>query len=445
MRKYLWSFVLATAVWGQQAEPVLPLSLKRAVEIALAPDGNTRVQLAAESIGIAQSRSSQARAAFLPNLDGTASYQSFTRNLAAFGLSIPAIHLPGFTFGIPTFVGPVSVYDMRLNASVSVFDFSSIRRYQAARTLVAAAKADTQGTKDQVADQVARAYMTGLRAESVLEAAQANLRLSEELVRLAAHQKTAGTGTGIEVTRAQVQLANDRQSLEIAQNDIDRARLNLLRLLGLKLDGAVALTDKMTYSPVDAISPEQAWKTARENRSDLRAQEIRESGARLSYSATRAERLPSLGAAADYGDIGSRTDQLLPTRTIAVSLRVPIYDGGRREARRAESAAELRQEQIRTRDIRQQAELEIRQALDAIRSAQAQVNAAEEGLHLAEQELAQARRRYEAGVTTSVEVTDAQARLERARENRVAALFNHNMARVDLSSATGAIQEFVNK
>src|SRR5512138_1739220 len=112
-------------------------------------------------------------------------------------------------------------------------------------------------------------------------------------------------------------------------------------------------------------------------------------------------------------------------------MRVPIWTGGRREARQAESAAQYRQEQIRSADLRQQAELETRQAIDAIRSAQAQVTAAQEGLKLAEQELAQARRRYEAGVTTSIEVTDAQARLERARENQITALFNYNLARID--------------
>jgi outer membrane protein TolC len=66
-------------------------------------------------------------------------------------------------------------------------------------------------------------------------------------------------------------------------------------------------------------------------------------------------------------------------------------------------------------------------------------------LKLADQELAQARRRYEAGVTTSIEVTDAQARLQRARDNMTAALFNYNVAQVDLHMATGTIQDFVNR
>ena len=450
MRRQILLALAVPTLWAQtqaasNSNTVLPLSLKRAVEIALSPQGNTRVQLAVESIRIGEARAAEARAALLPNVDGNASFQSFTRNLATVGLTFPTLP-PQLGIVFPsTFIGPVNVFDARLSASQTIFDWSSIQRYQAARTSVQAVKADLQGAKDQVADQVARFYLGVIRSEAALETARANLRLSEELVRLAGNQKEAGTGTGIEVTRAQVQLANDRQHLEVAVNDLDRARLNLLRALGLSLDGSLELTDRMPYTPVDAMTPEQALKIALDNRAELKAQKSRESSARLSYSATKWERLPSLGAAGDYGSTGASTDLILPTRSIMLSLRVPIYDGGRRDARREESLAQYRQEQIRSNDLRQQVELETRQALDALRSAEAQVAASREGIRLAEQELAQARRRYEAGVTTSVEVTDAQARLERARENEVSALYSYNVARVDLSSATGTIQEFVNR
>ena len=71
------------------------------------------------------------------------------------------------------------------------------------------------------------------------------------------------------------------------------------------------------------------------------------------------------------------------------------------------------------------------------------VKTAEEGLQLAERELEQAQRRYKAGVTNSVEVTDAQTRLERARDNRIAALFNHNLARLDLGAALGTVDRYL--
>ena len=113
-----------------------------------------------------------------------------------------------------------------------------------------------------------------------------------------------------------------------------------------------------------------------------------------------------------------------------------MFDGGNRAARREESCSQYRQEQIRTKDVGQQIELQVRTALESLRSAAAEVDASHEGLSLAENELAQARRRYAAGVATSVEVTDAQSRLERARDNQVIALYDYNVARLDLATAT---------
>ncbi len=447
MRK-LWIALCGTALLAQtppapalkERPAVLPLSLKHAVEIALAPEGNARVQIADELVRQSESRALQARSALLPNFDASVSETNQTRNLKAMGIQFPTV--PGLT--IPTFVGPFNVFDARLSGSQNVFDFTTIRRFQAAKRTVTATKAEAQGTKNQVADQVSRAYLAALRSEAGLETAKANLELSEALVKLANSQKRAGTGTGVEVTRAEVQLANDRQRLVVAENERDRAHLQLLKVLGLKLDGQVELTDRMEYKPVAAPDIEQALKVARGERAELLAQKGRESVARLNYSATKWERLPSLGFFGDYGSIGTGVDSALPTRTYGISVRVPLFDGGRRDARRAESASQLRVEEIRTRDLREQVELEIRLALDSLQSASAQVSAAREGLELAGRELEQAERRYKAGVANSIEVTDAQTRLQRARDNQTNALFNFNLARIDLSTAMGTIQDFVN-
>jgi len=416
--------------------PALPLSLKQAVQIALAPEGSARVQLAREAVEQAAGRSAESRAALLPDLEGYLTEENQTRNLRAFGIQFPDI--PGFRF--PTVVGPFGTFDVRAQATQSVFDFSAIRRFQAAKIAIEAARADASGTRDQVTGEVARAYLAGLRAHASVETAQANLELSQALLDLARSQKTAGTGTGIEVTRAQVQMANDRQRLLVAQNEADRAHLQLLKLIGVKLENPVELTDKLAFLPLAPVAPEEAVALARRNRSELRAQESRERNASLSYSATKYERLPTLGAFADYGTIGTSPTNALPTRAYGVTLRVPVFDGGRRDARRGESASLLREQRIRTADLRDQIELDVRVSLDSLRSAAAQVTAAEEGLGLAENELAQARRRYQAGVASGIEVTDAQTRLDRARDNRIAALYNHNLARIDFGAATGTIQ-----
>jgi len=432
-------FASAGVMWAQTA--ALQLSLKQAVEIALAPDGNVRVKLAEEAIREAQARSEEARSVLLPNLDGAVSEQNQTRNLKAFGFQFPKIPIPGFT--IPTFVGPFDVFDARASVTQSVLDFSRIRNYQASKAAIEAVKAENQGTRDQVAAQVARAYLAALRAEATRDTAQANVKLSEALLELAQSQKTAGTWTGIEVTRAEVQLANDRQRLLVAQNDVERSHLQLLKVLGLKLDNALELTAKLEYLPVESTDVAQALAAARSNRAELQAQQHREESARLSNSSARFERLPSVGAFADYGSSGSGINNSVPTRTYGASLKIPIFDGGRRDAHRAETASAYRQEQIRTADLRDQIELDVRLSLENLHSADAQVKAADEGLRLAENELAQAQRRYKAGVAIGIEVTDAQTRLDRARDNRISALYNYNLARIDLGAATGTIQSMI--
>jgi outer membrane protein TolC len=151
------------------------------------------------------------------------------------------------------------------------------------------------------------------------------------------------------------------------------------------------------------------------------------------------ERVPSVSLFADYGSLGNAVNDSIPTRTFGFSVQIPLFDGGRRDARREESASLLRQERIRRQDLLARIELEIRVALDSLQSADEQVRAAEEGLLLSDSELAQAQRRYRAGVTTNLEVTQAQARVSRARENRIGALLNHNLARIDLLTAIGSL------
>jgi outer membrane protein TolC len=276
-----------------------------------------------------------------------------------------------------------------------------------------------------------------------VEAAEADVALAKEVVELADRQKRAGTGTGIEITRARVQLANQQQRLLVAQSERRRSRLQLKRTVGLRLDTDIELTDKLSYIPVEVADIPRTVEAALDGRADLDAQEQREASARLNSSATEWERLPSVLGFADYGSIGGSINNALPTRTFGVSVRVPIFDGGRRDARRAESRSLYRQEQVRTRDLKDQIGLEVRLALDALRSADEQVAVAKEGLSLAGSELNQARRRYDAGVASGIEVTDAQTRLERARDNHVAALFNHNLARIDLAQARGNVIEVV--
>ncbi|MGA2738211.1 MAG: TolC family protein [Bryobacteraceae bacterium] len=470
MRQYvLPTLFLAVplAIWAGDAAPREPLrlSLKRAVEIATSPEGNTYIQLSGESLRQAKSRSAEARSALLPDIEAQAEETTAMKSIAALGLDLatdtallgaeknlnPTLAniadplLNDIIKDIPRVVGPFNSVDVRARASWDAVDFSSIRRYQASRAAIRAASHDSANTDDSVSATVAKAYLAALRSDADVEAYQGNVALAEAVLKQSENQKAAGTGTGIDVTRAKVQLSNEKQHLLAVQNERSKAYLQLLRAMGMNLATELELTDKLSYAPTDAISVEQAQAEALKNRPDIKAQADREAAARLQANSVKLERLPNLIAYGDYGTTGTNGDivSLLPTRDYGVALRVPIFDGGRRDARRAESASQFRQERLRTNDLHEQIELDIRTALDSLHSAEEQFKVAEEGLTLSDSELTQARRRFEAGFATNLEVTDAQTRLDRARDNRIDALFSYNVARIDLGRAMGNVRRMI--
>ncbi|MCB9383558.1 MAG: TolC family protein [Bryobacterales bacterium] len=416
----------------------IPLSLREAVDFALAPDGDARVALATELVEQTRQRRLQTRAALLPQLDSSISQQNIVRNLAAFGIRV---QLPGFS--IPSIVGPFNVFDARVTATQTIFDLAALKRDQAARIQTKAAESGGADTRQQTTAAVARAYVSAQLAQQRYETAQSDVDLAGELVESAENRLKAGAGVRIEATRARVQLADRKRQLLEARTQSRAAELQLARMLGLSFERPIELTTPLEEPLPPEPEPGDALENTLEHRADWQTQMLRQEAADRSDSAVRWERLPSLTAFGDYGTIGSSVTNAQPTRTVGASLRIPVFDGGRREARRSETASLARQESIRTRDLRRQIEMEVRLTADSLATAAEQVEVAKAGLELAEEEQDRAKRRYEAGVGTSLEATDAQTRLARARQSVVDALGLYNLARIDWSEARGRIESVI--
>jgi len=118
-------FAASVTFAGEQPEKrVLALSLKRAVQLAMAPEGNAQIQLSDEASKQAKARSAEARAALLPNIASSLTYRDQTTNLRAFGLGFNIPTVPGFSFSFPSLVGP-SVSWMRASQAHKVSSISA--------------------------------------------------------------------------------------------------------------------------------------------------------------------------------------------------------------------------------------------------------------------------------------------------------------------------------
>jgi outer membrane protein len=281
-----------------------------------------------------------------------------------------------------------------------------------------------------------------LRAEAQVSARAADSALARELLGIAQSQLQAGVGVALDVTRARSQLAGVRAQLIAARNERDRARLDLLRTVGLPLTASVVLADSLAAPAVDGTLTEAtAIDEARRTRPDLRAAVAAEETARRAVSAARAERLPTVGVFGDDGATSNSYSHLLNTYTYGVQVSVPIFEGFRTQARVQEQQAVLRQAETRRRDLEAQVEAEVRGAVLDIASAREQVEASRERLRLAEQELQQARERFRAGVAGNADVITAQLALDTARSLYVDVLTGAQTARVSLARAQGRVTE----
>ncbi|WP_447975180.1 TolC family protein [Nitrospira sp. Kam-Ns4a] len=423
----LW--IGATLTPARAAEPEAPelrLSLHDAIQAAL--DNNPTVRLFREKIQAARGVAQNRLGALLPNLSGNYSATRRTFFLGTFGI----------TGGV---VGPFDVFDTRGALTQNLFSLSLIQRWQAARAGIEVAELEAEVNKRDTMATVGLLYVEALRAEAAVKASEANLELNQQLLKLAQDRKVAGLATGLDVTRAQVQLENERQRLLAAQNQRERAKLNLIRAIGIDFDVRLVLTDELKLVEV----PEEPWQqvltAARANRVELKAQARRERLAALSLSSITSERIPSLAINGDYGFIGVDPDRNFGTYTGALVLSVPVFDGGQREGRIAEGRSQVLQEQIRTKDLNDQITLEVRDALLTIESTRKQVLVSQEGLRLALKELELSRERFAVGVASNIEVTNAQTSVARARDNLIEALSNFNAARINLARARGQLEQ----
>jgi outer membrane protein TolC len=336
----------------------------------------------------------------------------------------------------------VNIYDVRARVAASLFDVSAVERVRAARTLVRAGTSEADNQAQLAAGAAAVAYLRVQRAQAQLANRAADSALAGELVGIARQQLRAGTGVGLDVTRARSQFAGTRAALIAARGERDRARLDLARALGVPLDAPLALADTLG-APADTVVPgaEQAVRAALGRRADLRAAAEQLDAARGQAAAIRAERLPSVQAFVDDGQTGTGPAHLLNTYTYGVQVNVPIFDAGRRGGRLEEQQAAASELDVRRRDLEVQAAVDVRGALVDLRTAGEQAAAARERLTLAEQEVAQARDRFRAGVAGNADVITASQSLTAARTGYADALAARQSARVALARAQGAVTD----
>jgi len=426
-----------SALPGNAPTQVLRLTLDQAVGLALKQ--NPTAQIAIMQAAQSEQDKNIARADLLPQASANISDEAQKVNLRAeFGGKAP---FPGF----PATLGPYQIFSAGPSFGMPVFDLTLWRRYQAARNTLNSSKANSLSTREQVILLVVSQYIGTLRAVANVEASQSRVSLAQALYDQAADLQKEGVGTGIDTLRANVELQNEKQRLIEAETDRETSQFALSRLLNLDPRQAIELADSLSFYDTPQPEVEPSMDLALASRQEWKALESQIKAAGYQKKAAQDSRLPYLRFDGELAYVGTSGNTALPTRTYQASVNMPLFTGGRIHAETVRADLEIKKLEQQKDDLRNQIALDVKTALLSLQSARNEVQVANLGVQLSNEEVDQARDRFKAGVANNIEVIQAQDSLARANDNQIVALYRFNQARADLARAIGQMEKVYSK
>ena len=409
----------------------LSLTLDEAVQRGL--KANLGLLLTNTQAANARGQRLQDLQALLPSIDFNAKQAFVQSDLAAQGLKIP---------GFPTIIGPFGYQDVRANLTWKVVDLNSLKTYMASRHYFQAAQLSADDAKQLVILTVGNAYLKVLADEAQIVATQQQVETSKVSLDQASSNHTAGTAPKLDELRAQVDYQTQQQQLIAVKNALEKDKLSLARTIGLPMAQKFEVADNVPYAAFDQPDVQTAIKQALDNRQDRKASAEVTQATTDERKAATYDRLPTVKAEADYGDIGVNLAHSHGTVDATGTLTIPIFKEGqfRGEAQVAQSA--LDEQKDKQSDLDAQIEADVRDALLDIASSEQQVKVSESNVQLSNEVLSEAQQRYKAGVSDNLAVSDAQQTVAQANSQYVNSLYQHNVAKLNLARAMGVAQNY---
>ena len=374
----------------------------------------------------------------LPNLSTRFSDTRQLVNLEAFGF-------PATQAGFPKTVGPFSVIDVRVFLTQAIFDLRARNDARAEAHNENAVRFTSKSRRDLVSLLAADMYLQVLASEARAGSARAQRDTAQALHTQAQDLRQSGIVAGIDVLRAQVRMSAESQRVTAAENEAQKWKLQLARMIGLPLGQEFTLSDEFPDVTVPEITLQQALDRAYMQRPDYLSALERVKAAEAERAAAVGEALPAVHATADYGKIGLSVSSAVPTYNVIGTVTVPIFQGGRAQGRILQADAELRNRRAEVDNLRGEIYYDIRNAFLDMQATEEELQTATQARDLANQQLTQSRDRFQAGVASNIEVIQAQEAVAVASEQFIDASYGFLMAKAMLAGSLGIAEDEIKR
>ena len=400
------------------------LTLEDAVRIGL--DNHPRIRSASERIGSQQAVLGQQTAAYYPTISLSNQYRT-TQSSTNGGADNAS-----------------ESFSSQASFNLTLYNFGKREgNVQAARESLDATKQDYGTTTQDTVLSIKQSYYVYLASQALVKVRQETVRNRELLVRQARGFYEVGTRARIDVARAEANLYTARADLIAAENGVKIAWVTLRNAMG---------SPRLPEQPVAEDSPEVelsmnlagARDVAFSARTELKSFDAQRRASDQLIAVARRGHLPDLILDASYGRRHVSNDQiklntfpLQPTWSVGLSFNIPIFDGFRTTNRVEETLHNYYNVRAQEEDRRQSIALEVEQSYLRVVETQERILATDSAAKAAKENLDLAQGRYQVGVGSIIEVTDAETLYTDAQTTYIRTVYDYKIADAQLARAMG--------
>ena len=304
-----------------------------------------------------------------------------------------------------------------------------------------AQKADALATTEDIVIAADQAFFNALQAEALLKVAEQNTATRQTMqTQISSYTKNKLKST-LDLSFADVNLSQAKLLQLDAQNNADSSMASLDAVLGLDRQVTYDLVEDsspLTPPPADA---NQLLQLALQQRPDLQALNYTQQAAVKFSHAERDQKLPSIAAAGTAGSVPIRPAQYYVQNWwggIGVNINIPIFNGFLFSAQAKEAAIRAQADSERSRDLRDRIVRDVRTAWLTSNTAFQRVAVTEELLREANLSLSLAQTRYQLGLSSIVELSQAEYQQTDAAISNTNARYQYRLALASLNYQIGA-------
>jgi outer membrane protein TolC len=439
---FLLTPIIAFAQDTARKEPdIHQFSIQQCVDYAA--KNNVQVKNAILSLQLQAQQNKSITAGALPTVSGSGNFTDY--------LQIPTTLIPGQFFGgaagtyIPVKFGTKYSTTATVSLQQTLFDGQVFIGLQARQTALDYAAKNIEVTQEMIKANIYKIYYQLVASKTQIAQLDGNILLAQTLLHDQNEMYKNGFAEQMDADKASVQLTNiETQKLSVL-NNVSNGYLSLKILMGMPVKDSLALTDEVNEAKIkEGLLNEGVYDY--KDRLDYQFLDLGKKLQEYNVKRYQLSYLPTLGLVGAYSKSAQRTDfdffgkgDWFSTSYFGINLNVPIFSGFAKNANLKTARLQLQQQQNQIDNLKLSIDKDVAQATNNFRNAVTILDNQKKNMELAQRVYDEAKKKYESGTGSTLEITSAQTDLTTAQNNYTNAMYDAIIAKVDYMNATGKL------